>query len=46
MSLSSLSASLHLDVTLNEIEVAESKETKQGQYSFDELANSLENSDR
>ncbi len=45
MSPSPLSASLNLDVTLNEIEVAETQETKEVQYSFDELANDLESQD-
>ena len=43
---SPMSASLNLDVTLDEIEVAESEETKQVQSSFDELANDLENQDK
>ena len=41
-----LSAALNLDVTLNEIEAAESKEAKRIRYSFDELANDLKSQDR
>ncbi len=43
---SPMSASLNLDVTLNEIETAENKDTEQIQDSFDELANDLESQDR
>jgi len=43
---SPMTASLNLDVTLNEIEAAESEEAMRIQYSFDELANALESQDR
>ena len=43
MTPSPLTASLNPDVTLNQIEIAATKESEQIQYSFDELLNNMEN---